>query len=149
MRNGIHIFAVCTMVVSAGCYDQAVQYSGPAAETNWNEFEEYTVRAGRIEAPDSVPAGERVEVRVWAHLGPNGCYKFGRFEVRWDRELAIVDVVGIRRKGPVYCTQAPTEMRGVTLMVTAPDLNAFELVFNRNALDEIRHVVRVEGIRPN
>jgi hypothetical protein len=148
MYRVVRICAICAVVAAAGCSTQGVKTSGPVEKTDWNHEGEFTVRVNRIEAPDIVAAGTRVKIRVWGQLGPDGSYRFGRFEVRWDGRAAIVDVIGIRRM-QVLRTMAPTEMRGVSLIVVAPESNTFEVVFNRFGLEEIRHVIRVEGQRPN
>ncbi len=136
---------VSILLVTACYQNQTVRRTGTVAESNEIQVEEFPVHVTRIEAKDRIPAGEPLVVRVWAQLGPNGCYRFDRFEVRWNHEVAIVDVIGIHKTGPIMCTMAPTKMRGVELVVYPPDLSVFELVFNQSDDKEIRHVVRADG----
>lgn len=117
MTRAICIIGCTLFLAAVGCSGPAVQDSIVPDQNEQDEeriersANEYTVGASRIEAPRIVSAGDSFGVRVWAHLGSNLCYKFSRFEVDWNHNVAYVRIVA---RGPTsrnqMCAAMPSEL---------------------------------------
>jgi hypothetical protein len=81
----------------------------------------FVIRVDSLTGFDAVSGGVAARQLVWAHVGPNGCYRFAGFDV--TRAGARMDVTarGEHTTGAgVGCTQAIVELRGEPLRLDPP-----------------------------
>jgi hypothetical protein len=151
LRTTCIIVAMIFLIV-VGCYTRTVQYGVAShhkeqtGDTHELMYDEYTVGVTRIEAQSRVSTGDSLSIRVWAHLGPNLCCKFSRFEVKWNHDVANVSVIGRRPRPtePIACPAMPSELQGDVLILRPPAVfDVVKVVFRRYGGGEIVHVVRV------
>ena len=108
---------------------------------------DYTVGATRIEAPPVVSAYEPFEIRVWAHLGPNSCYRFSRFEVDWRRNEVYVKIYARKfQKENEACLAHPSELRGKALLIDPPDIYE-EIIIISRAYEGSENIERVVAVK--
>ena len=110
------------------------------------DYEEYLIKVDSIAHPDTVAAGKSFAVRFYGIVGPNGCYRFIRFETEQSTGITKVWTVGERKAGQnVMCPEYLPMLDGTVLNLTAPDSGSFNIAVINPGLGNVlnsRVVVR-------
>lgn len=92
------------------------------------DTEEYLIKVDSIFHPDTVAAGKSFAVKFYGTIGPNGCYRFLRFETERSAGLIKVWTVGERKTGQnVMCPEYLPMLNGTVLNLMAPDSGSFNI----------------------
>jgi hypothetical protein len=104
------LLAAAASAAAAGCS----LVTGPRTES-------FVIRVDSLTGYTAFPGALAGEQPVWAHVGPNGCHRFVRFEVARAGARMDVTAIGERTTGAgIACTQAIVALYGEPLHVDPP-----------------------------
>ncbi len=91
-------------------------------KNNKTDTEEFLIRVDSIVHPDTVAAGKSFDLAFNGVIGPNGCYRFLRFEKERKVGLLKIWTVGERKTGQnLMCPEYLPMLEGTKLNIVAPD----------------------------
>lgn len=72
----------------------------------------FTLSIDSVSVPDSIQFGEKLVIRYWGYIGPNGCYSFAYFEKRASSDSLFVKVWGKQDTAAFTCHAGEMVLRG-------------------------------------
>jgi len=97
-------------------------------KNNARNTEEFLIRVDSIVHPDTVAAGKSFDIAFHGVIGPNGCYRFLRFEKERHAGELKIWAVGERKTGQnLICPEYLPMLEGIKLNVVAPDTGVLNI----------------------
>jgi hypothetical protein len=95
-----------------------ITWSG-CKKDNGPQVEEFTIQIDSIVHPDTINFGEKLSIKFYGLVGPNGCYEFDRLVPEYFSEVneLAVECLGIHTFNDV-CTEILVYMDGQELLVS-------------------------------
>ena len=108
------IVAAATTAVTAAAAAGCSLVTGPRTRS-------FVIRVDSLTGHTAFPGALAAEQLVWANVGPNGCYRFVRFDVARSGARMDVTAVGEHTTGAgIGCTQAIVALYGEPLRIDPP-----------------------------
>ncbi len=125
-------FLFSSLLVSALGF---VLFLGSCDTTSYDipKYTEFVMQIDSIQMPSTIKLGQRLDIKFYGTIGPDGCYRFSRFAAKADNKTISVTVYG-RHEEKDLCNEAVSYLNGGLLQI--------------NMLDTGRYVVHVSQPKP-
>ncbi len=88
------------------------------------KYTEFVMQIDSIQMPSAIKLGQRLDIKFYGTIGPDGCYRFSRFAAKADNKTITVTVYG-RHEEKNVCNEAVSYLNGGLLQVDMLDTGRY------------------------